>query len=77
MKRTFLVPTLMMAVFLASCGDAAPASESTEPVTEETETSTEQVPDRWKATKIGTEVPTFTVPAFGQTDARSSRRTQD
>lgn len=56
MKRTFLVPTLMMAVFLASCGDAAPASESTEPVTEETETSTEQVPDRWKATKIGTEV---------------------
>lgn len=56
MKRTLLVPTLMMAVFLASCGGATPTSESTTPVTEEKETSTEQVPDRWKATKTGTAV---------------------
>ncbi|MCT4776042.1 MULTISPECIES: F510_1955 family glycosylhydrolase [Exiguobacterium] len=56
MKQTLLIPTLIMTVFLASCGGATPASESTEPVTEEKETSTEQVPDRWTATKTGTAV---------------------
>ncbi|TCI29720.1 hypothetical protein EVJ33_08700 [Exiguobacterium sp. SL-10] len=56
MRRTLLVPTLIMTVFLASCGGATPVSESTEPVTEEKEMSTEQVPDRWEATKIGTTV---------------------
>lgn len=56
MKRTFLVPTLMMTVFLASCGGATPASESTTPVMEEKETSPEQTTDRWTATKTGTVV---------------------
>lgn len=56
MKRTLLVPTLVMTAFLASCGGATPASESTTPVTEENETSTEQAPDRWTETKAGTAV---------------------
>ena len=56
MRRTLLVPTLMMTVFLASCGGATPVSESSAPVTEEKEMSTEQVPDRWKVTKAGTAV---------------------
>ncbi len=56
MKRKLLVPMFLTTVFLASCGGATPASESKEPVTEEKETSTEQVPDRWTATKTGTAV---------------------
>ncbi|WP_214759704.1 F510_1955 family glycosylhydrolase [Exiguobacterium sp. s146] len=56
MRRTLLVPTLTMTIFLASCGGATPANEPTTPVTEEKETSTEQVPDRWTSTETGTAV---------------------
>ncbi|WP_114165121.1 F510_1955 family glycosylhydrolase [Exiguobacterium sp. TNDT2] len=56
MKRTLLVSTLMMTVFLASCGGTEPASETTAPVTEKNEAPTEQVPDRWEATAADTEV---------------------
>jgi len=56
MRRTLLVPTLIMTVFLASCGGAEPVSETIAPETEENEAPTEQAPDRWEATKTGTTV---------------------
>ena len=56
MRRTLLVPTLMMTVFLASCGGATPVSESSAPVTEEKEAPSKQAPDRWEVTETGTAV---------------------
>ncbi|UTT43415.1 F510_1955 family glycosylhydrolase [Exiguobacterium aurantiacum] len=57
MRRTLLVPTLMMTVFLASCGADPTENQTAVPVVEEEEESTtEQVPDRWEATATGTEV---------------------
>lgn len=56
MRRKLFVPMFLMTVFLASCGADSTENQTATPVVEKEESTTEQTPDRWEATKEGTTV---------------------
>lgn len=56
MKRKLFVPMFVTTVLLASCGADPTEDQTTAPVVEKEQSTTEQTTDRWEATAAGTEV---------------------